>query len=68
MNWQYLGQLRGIQLPQEESAPSVNYGAISTTEEWLKQRNGKDFYRNGCDKLNFFTVHTGRKFIMLYSQ
>jgi hypothetical protein len=41
MNWQYIGQLRGNLLPKEESAPSVSHGEISTTEEWLKQRNAK---------------------------
>jgi hypothetical protein len=56
MNWQYLGQLRGNQLPKEEPAPSVSYGAIFSTEEWLKQRNAKDFYRNSCNKL--FLIYT----------
>ena len=61
MNWQYIGQLRGNLLPKEESAPSVSYGAISTTGEWLKQRNATDFYRNGCDKPIFFIVHIMQK-------
>jgi hypothetical protein len=57
MNWQYLGQLRGNQLPKEEPTPSVSYGAICTIEEWLKERNAKDFYRNGCDKKLFYFTH-----------